>query len=58
MNNNSFYMVLCEDINECSGPNDCQQQCVNTEGSYNCSCVLGFTLNTDGRSCNGMILVN
>ena len=36
--------------------NDCQQLCENTVGSYSCSCAAGFTLNDDGRSCNGNIM--
>ncbi|UYV63503.1 FBN1 [Cordylochernes scorpioides] len=33
------------DIDECStGQNHCQQTCVNTPGSYKCSCSTGFNL--------------
>ena len=42
------------DINECDLENDgCQQICINTNGSYNCSCNPGYTLNTDGQFCTG-----
>lgn len=38
------------DIDECSGVSDCQQGCLNTPGSYNCSCDSAFVLDTDGRT--------
>ena len=41
------------DINECTGVHSCQQLCVNTEGSYTCNCMDGFTLAEDGRNCTG-----
>ena len=41
------------DINECDDLNDCEQLCMNTEGSYSCSCTMGFDLADDGRKCNG-----
>ncbi|CAK8691087.1 unnamed protein product [Clavelina lepadiformis] len=46
------HLELCDD-NECEDDdkNDCEQICVNTEGSYTCECRDGFTLQEDGRSC-------
>ena len=32
----------------------CEQDCNNAEGSFTCSCRTGFTLNDDGKSCDGM----
>jgi len=32
------------DINECKRPGYCSQFCHNTEGSFKCSCKLGFIL--------------
>ena len=46
---------LWTDVNECLTTNDCQQQCTNTEGGYNCSCSQGFTLNSDNKTCDGML---
>ncbi|KAH9524469.1 hypothetical protein Btru_054660 [Bulinus truncatus] len=45
----------CLDINECSSfeTNLCayKEGCVNTNGSYSCSCEPGTRLDNDGRSC-------
>lgn len=41
------------DIDECRY-GYCQQLCANVPGSYSCTCNPGFTLNEDGRSCQGM----
>ena len=46
----SFFGIV--DIDECSGLNDCQQNCINTEGSFECSCDEAFTLDMDGRTCS------
>ncbi|XP_059152070.1 uncharacterized protein LOC131938174 [Physella acuta] len=46
---------LCEDINECLNDtdNECtlHSSCVNTDGSYTCSCSAGTMLDNDGRTC-------
>ena len=46
------------DIDECSGINQCQQLCINTEGSFTCNCTEGFTLESDERNCTGKISVD
>ena len=44
------------DIDECATNNgNCGQTCNNTIGSYSCSCVAGYLLNADSRSCSGKI---
>ncbi|XP_039274370.2 uncharacterized protein LOC120348319 [Styela clava] len=45
----------CVDENECSehgGLGNCQQICTNTDGSYFCSCSLGYKLNEDMQTCS------
>eukprot|EP00105_Crassostrea_gigas_P016588 XP_011434026.1 PREDICTED: fibrillin-2-like isoform X1 [Crassostrea gigas] len=45
----------CIDVNEClnSTTNKCSfpNNCVNTPGSYNCTCPIGYSLENDGRTC-------
>ncbi|ALC45083.1 slow, partial [Drosophila busckii] len=42
----------CEqDVNECHTEKPCDQQCVNTQGSYYCRCRQGFVLQADQQSC-------
>ena len=47
-----FFVFL--DVDECSSSdnNRCSQSCKNTVGSYECSCVAGFKLDSDGYACN------
>ena len=52
----TFYSI--SDINECTlGNGGCSQNCINTIGSYHCSCNSGYLLDADLKSCNGMYLV-
>lgn len=50
----TFQRQRCEDINECRtgiancGPNT---QCLNTEGSFSCSCTLGFYRSNTTNGC-------
>ncbi|NXN99683.1 EGF factor, partial [Rhinopomastus cyanomelas] len=41
------------DVDECleGGLGTCGQSCMNIPGSYICSCLAGYTLDTDRRSC-------
>ena len=42
------------DVDECATNNGgCAQLCNNTDGSYECSCGPGFTLNSDENTCSG-----
>ena len=40
-------------MNECTGSHSdyCDGLCINTEGSFHCSCIKDFTLDGDGRTC-------
>ena len=43
------------DVDECVlGSDNCEQDCMNTFGSFLCSCGTGYRLNEDGHSCDGM----
>lgn len=47
-----------KDINECSiGTSGCGQYCTNTNGSYECSCSIGYTIDTNGHACNGNVCI-
>ena len=44
--------TLLLDIDECRiQTHQCEQLCMNTNGSYQCSCYPSFYLGNDGRSC-------
>lgn len=45
----------CEDINECEDSSTCQQNCTNTDGSFECSCSTGYVLENDRKSCTKCI---
>ena len=46
------------DVNECATNNGgCEQNCQNNVGSYNCTCSTGYTLNSNGYSCTGKIMI-
>lgn len=50
----SFVYVLLSDIDECSlKTDDCSDlaNCINTDGSYLCECIAGYT--GEGGSCTG-----
>lgn len=42
------------DQNEClNGNNNCTHVCINTNGSYICSCNSGYVLGSDNNTCYG-----
>ena len=42
------------DMDECTlGINGCNQNCVNTNGSYLCSCFAGYHLLSNQKTCVG-----
>ena len=47
-------ILYCLDIDECRNNIDgCTQNCTNTPGSYYCSCNIGYSLASDGHTCEG-----
>ena len=53
---NFFPFFLTSDIDECSAesiPCDENAECINSDGSYSCTCKKGFTGN--GSACEGML---
>jgi hypothetical protein len=35
----------------------CEHDCINNLGGYECSCKMGFELHSDGKHCEGNILI-
>ena len=47
-------MNNCLDVNECESDNGgCAQICINTAGSFECSCAVGYSLSIDNATCEG-----
>ena len=49
--------IACDgiDINECASQNGkCEQSCQNTIGSYACSCLTGYLIDSNGYNCTGL----
>lgn len=51
-----FSAIIMKEYDECSKiDHGCAQQCVNTLGSYVCTCRIGFELHSDGKNCEGKL---
>lgn len=49
-----FSAIIMKEYDECSKiDHGCAQQCINTLGSYTCTCRIGFELHSDGKNCEG-----
>ena len=47
-------LIFYSDINECEqGLDRCDHNCANTVGSYNCTCMDGYELESDNYTCTG-----
>ena len=45
------------DINECVTQNGgCEQNCQNTIGSYSCSCLTGYLIDSNDHNCTGLYI--
>ena len=53
------HYLFFADIDECFEKTDrCDHKCMNTIGSYKCSCQSGYTLDAkDGFTCNGIFIL-
>lgn len=52
-----YCMAYLTDIDECgSSATPCQQDCVNTQGSYRCSCYGGYIMLANG-TCAGEVFI-
>ena len=50
-------VIFPSDIDECIENNGgCEHNCINTIGSYNCSCNSGYGLGNDSHMCEGMYM--
>ena len=46
--------LLHVDLDECAeGSDNCDHNCTNTQGSFECTCNVGYKLESDGSSCSG-----
>ena len=49
-----MYFFPISDIDECATNNgECDQVCVNNEGSFECQCNDGYELENDNTACKG-----
>lgn len=46
---------LCSDVDECANDtlHNCEQVCINRQGTFECDCNQGFELAENGRGCLG-----
>lgn len=52
MNYSEDYLtIFFIDIDECQIYGKCDQGCVNTAGSYRCTCEAGYILQDDRKTC-------
>ena len=51
----SFFVDIDECMNADRG--GCIQNCVNLQGSYECSCQQGYNIASDGFNCDGKRLI-
>ena len=50
--------MIILDIDECTQrTNGCDHNCTNTDGSYYCTCMVGYELEPDNRTCTGDVYV-
>lgn len=46
--------LIIIDINECNSNNGgCEQNCINQQGTYHCTCNAGYDLSSNKHNCDG-----
>ena len=54
-----YNQISPSDIDECTdGTDNCTGECVNTEGSYLCTCSAGYELRDDNNTCVGELTLD
>ena len=52
-------IIFHSDIDECErGTDGCDHNCTNTDGSYYCTCMDGYELESDNHTCAGNVYVH
>ena len=51
------YILYLENDKCATSTDDCEHDCINTEGSFYCICDNGYRLNADNATCDGMSLI-
>ena len=51
--------ILNVDIDECGeeGTSNCTQICNNEDGGYSCTCIDGYQIDSDNRTCKGISVI-
>ena len=53
------FNILYLDINECTaGTSGCNHHCTDFPGTFKCSCVAGYRLSNNGKTCHGIYLLH
>lgn len=53
-NTMSLLIFSSIDIDECTeSTSGCDQICTNSAGSFKCSCISGYTLDSNNKTCTG-----
>lgn len=52
------YLLCSVEVDECKDNNGgCEHKCLNTIGSYKCYCNPGYELHSNGKNCEGILII-